>query len=408
MELDSGSGLLLITLGVMLTLGPLIKAVCQRIRIPISVGHILLGLTVGSMLKPLDALASPVFEGSFAVLAQLGIVALLFRVGLRSHTSALLEKLPDASVIWIVNVAGTFGAGYLVARYGLDWSIETSLVIGTAFTATSIAVSLAAWDELGMVNSDTATTLLDVAELDDLSAAVLLAILLGALPVMLNGSNGLWLQVGASSVTVMIKLAVFILGCYLFAHYFEAPFTHLNRQLGNSPFSMTLCILGVGLVIAAIAGALGFSIAVGAFFAGLAFSRDPEAVREDGGFTYLYEFLTPFFFIHIGMQTDFSVLLQAGDIGLILFAAAAISKLLFTAAPALLSMSRGDAVTLGVSMIPRAEIALVVIYECRAIDSRIVPPEVFAGMVLVSLATSVLAPIVLRLVLNTQSGTPET
>jgi Kef-type K+ transport system membrane component KefB len=391
MELDSGSGLLLITLGVMLTLGPLIKAVCQRIRIPISVGHILLGLTVGSMLKPLDALASPVFEGSFAVLAQLGIVALLFRVGLRSHTSALLEKLPDASVIWIVNVAGTFGAGYLVARYGLDWSIETSLVIGTAFTATSIAVSLAAWDELGMVNSDTATTLLDVAELDDLSAAVLLAILLGALPVMLNGSNGLWLQVGASSVTVMIKLAVFILGCYLFAHYFEAPFTHLNRQLGNSPFSMTLCILGVGLVIAAIAGALGFSIAVGAFFAGLAF-----------------EFLTPFFFIHIGMQTDFSVLLQAGDIGLILFAAAAISKLLFTAAPALLSMSRGDAVTLGVSMIPRAEIALVVIYECRAIDSRIVPPEVFAGMVLVSLATSVLAPIVLRLVLNTQSGTPET
>lgn len=408
MELESGSGLLLITLGVVLTLGPLIKAVCQRIRVPISVGHILLGLTVGAMLKPLNALASPIFADSFSVLAQLGIVALLFRVGLRSHISALLEKLPDASVIWIVNVVGTFGTGYLIARYALDWSTETSLVIGTAFTATSIAVSLAAWDELGRATSDTATTLLDVAELDDLSAAVLLAILLGALPVMLNGSDGLWLQVGISSASVMIKLAVFILGCYLFAHFLEAPFTRVNRQLGNSPISMTLCVLGVGLIIAAIAGALGFSIAVGAFFAGLAFSRDPEAVREDGGFTYLYEFLTPFFFIHIGMQTDFNVLLQTGNIGLILFAAAAISKLLFTAAPALLSMSRRDATTLGVSMIPRAEIALVVIYECRAIDSSIVPPEVFTGMVLVSLATSTLAPVALRLILNTQSGSPET
>jgi Kef-type K+ transport system membrane component KefB len=68
----------------------------------------------------------------------------------------------------------------------------------------------------------------------------------------------------------------------------------------------------------------------------------------------------------------------------------------FTTAPALLSMGRRDAMNLGFSMIPRAEIALVVIYECRQIDERIVPSEVFAGMVFVSLATSILSPVILR------------
>ena len=149
-------------------------------------------------------------------------------------------------------------------------------------------------------------------------------------------------------------------------------------------------------MIAAIAGYLGFSIAIGALFAGLAFSRDPEAVATDGGFTYFHDLLTPFFFIHIGMQTDISLLAGAIDVGLVLFIAAALSKLVFTAVPALLSMPPGDALKLGVSMIPRAEIALVVIYECRAIDDSIVSPEVFAGMVLVSLGTCIVSPIVLR------------
>jgi Kef-type K+ transport system membrane component KefB len=66
-------------------------------------------------------------------------------------------------------------------------------------------------------------------------------------------------------------------------------------------------------------------------------------------------------------------------------------------------MNKRDAVNLGVSMVPRAEIALVVIYECQAIDERIVPPEMFAGMVLVSLVTSIISPIALRRILTART-----
>lgn len=176
----------------------------------------------------------------------------------------------------------------------------------------------------------------------------------------------------------------------------------MGLESGSGLLPLTISILGAGLVIAALADYLGFSSAIGALFAGLAFSRDPEAVRTDGSFTYFYEFLTPFFFIHIGIQVDPGALLDAIDVGLVLVIAAVASKLVFTVAPALLSMNRRDAVNLGVSMVPRAEIALVVIYECRAIDARIVPPELFAGIVLVSLATSIFSPIVLRSILSSE------
>lgn len=391
--------MLLITLAAILILSPLMKSVCHRFGLPASVGYIVLGLAIGALVRPW-AVLSPGFDSVFEVLAQLGVVALLFRVGLRSHTSALLDKLPEASVIWVGNILGSLVIGYAVARYGLQWSVETSLVIATAFSATSVAVSVSVWDELGRLNTNEGQILVDVAELDDLSAVVLLAVLLGTIPILLNGEDGLWLRAGISSLVILTKLALFIVGCYLFAHFLETDFTRFNRRLSDSESALTISILGAGLAIAAIADFLGFSLAIGALFAGLAFSRDPEAVHTDGRFTYFYDFLTPFFFIHIGMQTDLTALASTLDIGLVLFIAAAFAKFVSTVVPALLSMDRGDALTLGVSMIPRAEIALVVMYECRAIDERLIPPEAFAGMVLVSLATCIFSPILLRRMLS--------
>lgn len=400
MDTDSGDGLLLITLGVILILGPLIKGGCQRLNLPVSVAYILFGVAIGSCWRLWGEASSPTFNGVFSVLAQLGVFVLLFRVGLRSHTQRLLAKLPSASVIWIGNVLGSFASGYLVARFGLQWSIETSLVIGTALSATSIAVSLSVWDELGMAASDLGETLLDVAELDDLSTAVFLAVLLGVLPALLIGDSEIWLQAGTLTLAILAKLAVFIGGCYLFAHYLEADFTKFNRQLSDAPTTLTISILGAGLTIAVIAEYLGFSLAIGALFAGLAFSRDPETVRTEGHFSYFYDLLTPFFFIHIGMQTDLLLMLTSLEVGCVLFITAFLSKLVFTALPALLSMSRADALRLGLSMTPRAEIALVVVYECRAISDQVVSAEVFAGMVLVSIVTCTASPILLRRLLR--------
>ncbi len=94
---------------------------------------------------------------------------------------------------------------------------------------------------------------------------------------------------------VVLKLALFIASCYLFAHYLEARFTRFSREVEGSTTALTITILGAGLVIAAMAGYFGLSLAIGALFAGLAFSRDREAVHTDAKFAFFYELFTPFF-----------------------------------------------------------------------------------------------------------------
>lgn len=88
--------------------------------------------------------------------------------------------------------------------------------------------------------------------------------------------------------------------------------------------------------------------------------------------------------------------MPALGMGMLLFVAAVLGKAIGVAVPALLSMGRVDAVILGISMIPRAEIALVIAYQCRQVSDGIVPGDVYAAIVVVSVLTSIVAPLVLR------------
>lgn len=386
---------LLITLGAILIVNPLLSSGCRHLGIPSLVGYILLGFGV-RILEDQWHFATPAFETTFSILAQMGVVALLFRVGLKSHTSALLAKLPDASLLWVGDVLTNLVVGYAVARYGLSLSMESSMVIATAFSATSVGVSVAVWEELKRLQTDTGQLLLDVAELDDLSGVLLLAVVLAIIPVLHDGNSGLLLEVGYTTGDVLVRLVAFITICYLFAHYLESRFTRMSERIGGSPLALTICILGAGLTIAALAGYLGFSLAIGALFAGLAFSRDPDAVRTDGNFAHFYELLTPFFFIHIGMQMDPSAFFGSVGMGLVLFVAAAFAKFVGVGGTALLRLDRPSAVTIGISMIPRAEIALVVLNQSRLVAPSVVSPTIFSAMIIVTLVSCIVAPIVLR------------
>lgn len=391
---------ILIVLGVLLMLSPVTKGLMERIGMPPLVGFIGLGFIV-SLANQQWFFFSEAFMSVFAVLAQLGVVALLFRVGLRSHTQALLAKLPDASLLWLGDVLLSLGLIFAACYYVLDLSLVTALVITTALSATSVAVSVAVWDEAGRMDTSTGQLLLDVAELDDLSGVVLLAVLLAVIPGMLHLDNSVMPSLTETGGLVLLKLLLFFTGCYLFSHYLEPGFTRFNRSWGNST-ALTITVLGAGLAIAAVAGMLGFSMAIGALFAGLAFSRDPEAVRTDAKFSYFYEFLTPFFFIYIGMQVDPALVAPALGLVPVLLMPAIFGKFFGVALPALAMLKRRDAVLLGVSMVPRAEITMVIVFQCRQFGPDVVSDEIFAAMVVIAVLTSLLAPPVLRKLLTSE------
>jgi Kef-type K+ transport system membrane component KefB len=388
----------LMTLGILLILSPFVKSLMERVGVPALVGYILLGLLVGITDSQWD-ISSPLFNNTFTVLAELGVVALLFRVGLKSHTQTLLAKLPDATFIWIFDVLTNFLLVFCVAHFLLSAPLESSLVIATAFSSTSVAVTVAAWSTHRRLNSASGQLLVDVAELDSLSSVLILAILLAIIPAIQGDQIKLMAPVGLVTILILLKLMLFITGCYLFSHYFERSFTQFNRRWENSKTAMTISVLGAGLVIAALAGYLGFPLAIGALFAGLAFSRDPEAVRTDTRFAYFYEFFTPFFFIYIGMQLEPSLLVDSLGIAAILLLPAVVGKLAGVGIPALRFLKKREAFLLGISMIPRAEIAMVVVYQCHLLGKDVIPDRLFGAMVAVSVITSILAPIALRVML---------
>ena len=141
---------------------------------------------------------------------------------------------------------------------------------------------------------------------------------------------------------------------------------------------------------------LGFSEAIGAFFAGLVFSRDPQAVRIDASFDLLYELFVPFFFIGIGLKIDPVNFLAGLSLGSILLIVAVLGKLIGAGVPAAIAVGWTGAILIGISMLPRAEIMMVVMQHGLQLGTWAVPSQVFAGMVVVSAATSIATPVLLR------------
>jgi Kef-type K+ transport system membrane component KefB len=276
----------------------------------------------------------------------------------------------------------------------------TGLILAVAFTATSVGVTVGIWQEADALRCPSGRLLVDVAELDDISAVLLMALLFSVLPDLRSGGSGAGADVAATLAWFALKILIYGAFCYVFSKFVEGPLTRWYRNLEKPPEPMIL-VIGLGTLIAAVAGLLGFSLAIGAFFAGLIFSRDPESVKMEGSFLPLYEFFAPFFFIGIGLSLDPAHLAPAFGLGLVLTVAAAASKFVGNAAPVYYMTGVSGAVLIGSSMIPRAEITMVIMQKGLEMGPWAVPPHVYGAMVVVSAATCLGAPFLVKHLLAT-------
>jgi len=373
----------------------LLRAGLERWGAPPLIGYVLLGLSLSEAdirLRWLGDSGRTLFE----FLGHVGIICLLFHVGLGSKLDRLLREIRPAAAIWAVQVALCFVLGFGCARWLLGLPSIAAVVIGIALTATSVGVAVALWSDAGLLETEDGSLLLDLAELDDISAVVALSVLIAVLEPMANGTPGeLAAAVFQATVISMTKVLVFLAGCVLFSRFLEPVLTRLTARSHSSGPTLLL-LAGSGFVFSALAALLGLSMAIGAFFAGLAFSRDPIAVRADASFQDLFEFFLPFFFIWIGMQIELESLAPGLGIGAVLLVPAVLGKYFGTAWPARYLRCATHWRALSVSMVPRAEIALLVVGTAHALGPSIVPDEALAGMVVVSAATTLGAPFLLR------------
>ncbi len=169
--------LMILMVGVLICLAILVKSALRASSIPPLIGYIALGFAVRILDVPLGFL-TPEIWNSFSFLSTLGIITVLFRVGLESNIAGLIRQLPRASVVWLANVLMSAALGYLAARYLLNLSVIPSMFVATALTATSMSISVVIWQEAGTIHTPLGELLIDVAELDDISGVVLIAMII--------------------------------------------------------------------------------------------------------------------------------------------------------------------------------------------------------------------------------------
>ena len=140
-----------------------------RTAVPALVGYLVLGF----LLRLTGTAAGFLTESMvthLGFLADIGVIALLFRVGLESDLDGLLGQLKNVPAIWLGNVLLSGVLGYIASAYLLELPLIPSLFIAVALTATSVAVPVAVWREAEALNSPNGDLMLDTAELDDVSA----------------------------------------------------------------------------------------------------------------------------------------------------------------------------------------------------------------------------------------------
>ena len=397
--MDSAT-LLLILVGFVIILAQIFRARLARLGLPPILAYILLGVGLNLLNHSWPILRPEIAEG-FHFLAEVGIVVLLFRVGLESNLPALLHQLRNASVVWIGNVALSGGLGFWCAYSLLGLGLIPALFAAVALSATSVGIAAAVWRDAGALDSDNGALLIDVAELDDISAIILMALLFTIASVIHAGtSNGFLLTLGATTGLLLLKFVGFVALCYFFAQYLEQRITVWSKHHLSSYIVVILITTAIVFMIAGLASWLGFSLAVGAMFAGLAYSRDPEEYRIDKGFELIYQFFAPFFFVGIGLAIDLTVISGALGLGAALLVVAILGKLIGTGLPALLVADRHAALLLGVSMIPRAEIAMIIMQHGRSLGDWAVPPELFGAIIVITLVTSLFVPVLVARLLQ--------
>jgi len=348
----------------------------KRIGQPAIVGEILAGVLIGPSLLGLVE-PTEVLE----VFAELGVVFLLFWVGLETRLSEMREVGGVAVRVGLLGVALPF-AGGIGLGLALGEDTGTSVFLAAALVATSIGITSAVLIELDLLGTRASRTILGAAVIDDVLALVLLSVAVG-----IAADGGV--DVTGTATVVVLALA--------FVGFFALGGTQLlqrrPRLLKAPRFSESplLPAVLICLGLAAFAAQIGLAAIIGAFIAGLVVAETKEHDPIEDEVAPLYAFFPPFFFAFIGTEVDLGALANPGTL-LLLAGVTTLATVTKFAGAWLGARSLGgrDAAFVGVGMVPRGEVGIIVAGIGSA--AGVIDAELFAVIVGMSIATTLLVP----------------
>jgi Kef-type K+ transport system membrane component KefB len=376
--------------------------VAVRLGQPAVLGELILGVVLGnSRLVGLSALEPIKSDPSIDMIARLGVLVLLFQVGLESTVGQMLRVGSSALLVACLGVAAPFALGWGVGAWMLpDASSYVHAFLGATLCATSVGITARVLQDLGQSRSTEARIVLGAAVIDDVLGLVVLAVVAG---IITAASVGAALS-SAAIAWILAKAALFLVGSLGLGVVVAPHLLGLASKLRTRGVLITIG-LAFCFVLSWLADAIGLAPIVGAFAAGLILEdvhyRDFVG-RGEHGLEELVRpisaVLVPVFFVLMGMRTDLAAFLSPGILALaaVLTVAAVVGKQVCG-----LGVLRGDVdrLTVGIGMVPRGEVGLIFanIGLGLSLDGRpIVDQPTFAAIVIMVIVTTMITPPALK------------
>ena len=383
----------IIVVGILLFAAKLMAELFLRIRLPIVLGELLAGMIIG----PFALGAFLIYEGNLLVqindnikvLGEIGAIVILFMAGLEMTPREFLKGGKASFTIAAFGVVLPFFAGLVVFQMFGFGALE-SMMIATALTATSIAISIQVLSEFGKIKSPEARLIIGAAVVDDILAIAILSVVTSL------GTGGEIVDIDIMDVifTILQVLGFFVI--MLVAAVFIIPRVvtpRLWKARGSIEGIATACFFGA----AALAGMIGLSPIVGAFAVGMSLSSSQVFQKIEGFIRRIGLIFAPLFFAIIGAQVDFrGINLEILMLSAIIIVIAVFTKYLGCGIPAWLFLkNRTQGMRVGIGMISRGEVGLIV--AGVGLSAGVLSSSVYSTIVIMVAATTIITPIWLKM-----------
>ncbi|OWY67833.1 sodium:proton antiporter [cyanobacterium TDX16] len=340
-----------------------------------------------------------------SVLAELGVVILLFEIGLESNLKELMAVGIQAAVVACVGVAVPFGAGTAGLMIWFGVPAVPAIFAGAALTATSIGITSKVLSELGTLNSREGQIILGAAVIDDVLGIIVLAVVASlAKTGEVDVGNVVYLIISASG---------FLLGAILLGNVFNKTFVTVVDRI-KTRGELVIPAFIFAFVMSYLAAAIHLEAILGAFAAGLVLDETDKRKELQKQVVPIADMLVPIFFVTVGAKTDLGVLNPAVPsnregliIAIFLIAVAIVGKVVTGAA--VFGQPGINRLAIGVGMIPRGEVGLV--FAGVGSASGVLSKPLEAAIIMMVILTTFLAPPLLRFVFpptTAVGGEPET
>jgi Kef-type K+ transport system membrane component KefB len=350
----------------------------NRIRQSPMLGEILAGLILGPSILGL------MYESHILELfAEIGIIFMIFMLGLETKVSHLRAVGARAFAIAMMGIAIPFGGGWLLGIFiGASW--QEALFYGAILTATSVAITARALMDMDLTRSKLAQTILAAAVIDDVAGLMILAVVL-----TLSGSGG----EGGIALT-LAKEGLYLVVIFPF---FWVAIPHLTNWLKRleGEGSLFAMVLGLTFLFSYLAKAAGLASMVGAFLIGVIFGRTSESSTIQEQVEPIYHFMAPIFFVSIGVAIHLDQLWAAIVLAVALTLVAVVTKIAGGALGGLITrMPVAGASLVGIGMVPRGEVGLIVAGLGRR--NGIISEGVFSAAAFMCIVTVIITPFILK------------